>query len=182
MLGHRWDVLILQCPSNLHEQMTEQESYISAVKTFNRYLESKRLRKTPERFAILKKIWQMKCHFSVDVLCDALKADNYHVSRATVYNTVELLLLSGVVRRHQFNSGEASYEAAIGSHIHLICTGCGKITEVSVEDVEKTAMEAIKCRDFQPQYYSVYVYGLCADCTSDTMSTEEKRIKPDIKK
>lgn len=145
--------------------MTRQESYIRAVKTFNRWLEHKRLRKTPERFAILKMAWQLHGHFGVDALRSGLEKIGYHVSRATVYNTVSLLEDCGVLRRHQFGS-EATYETAGTSHLHLICTRCGAIREE--EAAAETASLLAPCRyeGFAPAYLSAYIYGVCSGCAA----------------
>ncbi len=131
--------------------MTRQESYIRAVKTFNRWLEHKRLRKTPERFAILKMAWQLHGHFGVDALRSGLEKIGYHVSRATVYNTVSLLEDCGVLRRHQFGS-EATYETAMRDE----------------DAAAETASLLAPCRyeGFAPAYLSAYIYGVCSGCAA----------------
>lgn len=153
-------------PHSKHHRMKEQESYISAVKTFNRFLEQKRLRKTPERFAILKKAWQIGQHFGVEELHSALESDSYHVSRATVYNTIDILVQSGVLTRHQFGSGESRYEPAKGNHIHLICTRCGKIQEVDDKgDHLPELLNGKRYSSFEPAYWSACIYGVCGACS-----------------
>ncbi len=146
--------------------MTHQEYYIQAVKRFNGFLESKRLRKTPERFAILRQVWQMKAHFGIDELHAALENVGYHVSRATAYNTVDLLVECGVLRRHTFVSGEAQYEAAREGHLHLICTRCGAITEVSTPPPMAHMLDDDLYGSFRPAYLLAYVYGLCGECAA----------------
>lgn len=146
--------------------MKEQESYIAAVKSFNRFLEFRRMRKTPERFAILKKAWQQDHHFNADELHKALESDCYHVSRATVFNTLEILVESGVLRRHQFGGGKSVYEAARGNHLHLICTRCGKVRELNDRDGILADMITRRCRtsSFEPAYCNAYIHGICGQC------------------
>lgn len=145
--------------------MTRQESYIQAVKIFNRWLEQKHLRKTPERFAILKMAWQMSGHFGVDALHEALENTSYHVSRATVYNTVSLLEGCGVLRRYQTGS-EAQYETAGRSHLHLICNRCGAVREYDASADIASLLAPCRYEGFTPAWLSANVYGICADCAA----------------
>ena len=63
------------------------------------FLDSRKLRKTPERFAILEAVFSHNDHFGVDTLYAEMDARSYHVSRSTVYNTIELFCECGIVRK-----------------------------------------------------------------------------------
>lgn len=146
--------------------MNEDKIKQSVRNTFTEYLHSKKLRKTPERYAILDKVFDMTDHFYIESLYSALEDEAYHVSRATVYNTIELLIDCGLVRRHQFNNQPAQYEKITGvgnNHHHLICTQCGKIKEVKDPELIKT-MNARRYPTFHTSYFAIYVYGMCSRC------------------
>ena len=96
-----------------------------------------------------------------------MKNKNYRVSRATLYNTIELLLDCNLVLKHQFGKNIAQFEKAYEckQHDHLICTKCGKVVEFCdprIYEIQKTASELI---NFKVSYHSLYFYGICDECS-----------------
>jgi Fur family ferric uptake transcriptional regulator len=132
---------------------------------FTAYLTGKKCRKTPERFAILDIIYSEQRHFDVDSLYEAMNCAKIRVSRATLYNTIQLLLDCNLVLKHQFGKNISVYERAYNNdyHNHLICTSCGKIREYKDSDI-KNAIENKKIKQFKISHYSLYVYGMCGNC------------------
>ncbi|MDI9605242.1 MAG: transcriptional repressor [Bacteroidota bacterium] len=132
---------------------------------FTEYLTTHKHRKTPERFAILDYIYSTKGHFDIDSLYKSMVEMNFRVSRATLYNTIDLLLDCGLVVKHQFGGNVSTYERSYGNenHNHLICTSCGEVWEMKNDDL-LTPVQLKKIRRFTVNYYSMYIYGVCSKC------------------
>ncbi|NLJ00269.1 MAG: transcriptional repressor [Bacteroidales bacterium] len=133
---------------------------------FMEYLTLHKQRKTPERFAVLDHIYSTKGHFDVDSLYKSMLERSFRVSRATLYNTIDLLLDCGLVVKHQFGGNMSKYERSYGNenHNHVICTTCGEVREMENDDL-LTPAQLKKIRKFTVNYYSMYIYGTCSKCT-----------------
>ena len=130
------------------------------------FLKARKMRQTPERFALLERVMAQSTHFSAEEFHRQLEADgNFHVSKATVYNTLQVLLEAGIVRRHNFE-GPAEYEKIEPgghNHHHLVCTHCGAVKEVRDAEIANV-ISRHRYTGFEPAYFSLYVYGLCPKC------------------
>lgn len=151
------------------------------VKKFNEYLDAHSMRKTTERYAILTRIMSINGHFTIEELQQMIEGDGFHVSRSTVYNTVELLIEAKMLRRHVFEGMQAQYERITLPHTHLICTTCGKVKEV--RDPNFAAfMNARRFNAFNTDHYSLYVYGTCSTCARKIKRNRQTSRNESIKK
>ncbi|MDH6355901.1 Fur family ferric uptake transcriptional regulator [Dysgonomonas sp. PH5-45] len=146
------------------------------VKTeFTAYLTLHKHRKTPERFAILEHIYSTKGHFDMDSLFKSMNNNSFRISRATLYNTIELLLDCGLVVKHQFGANVSQYERAYGNenHDHLICISCGEVKEHKNGNLF-TPTQQKKLQRFKISYYSMYIYGICGKCLKSKAKQDVK--------
>lgn len=152
---------------------TNSEEILKEVnKIFELYLEKNRHRKTPERFAILEEIYHRSDHFDAEALFVHMKNNNYRVSRATVYNTLELLVNCDLVTKHQFGKNMAQFEKSYGfkQHDHLICLDCGDVLEFCdprIQQIKDVMSDILK---FKVVHHSLNLYGKCNGACDRTVS------------
>lgn len=140
------------------------EQQVEEARTrFRAFLKDRGQRQTPERFAVLDEIYRTADHLDADSIFVRLKSQGVAVSRATVYNTLELLVACNLVARHQFGENQARYERAYSywQHDHLICVDCNEIFEFCdprLHDIQKMIGDIY---GFQVAQHSLNLYGNC---------------------
>jgi Fur family ferric uptake transcriptional regulator len=123
-------------------------------------------RVTPERFTILDAVLQTQGHFDAESLYYRLISKGVKVSKATVYNTLDILQEAGLVSKYRFAEKTSRYEKAFGRphHHHLICLECGDIIEFVSEKLDQIQDEVCKNKNFKSQSSTLQIFGTCSKC------------------
>lgn len=134
-----------------------------AAEIFRSFLKRGKNRITPERFEVLDAALEHQGHFGADDLFIQLKNINSKVSRATVYNTLELLALCELISKRNFGDNITRYESNYKrqTHDHLICVDCGKIVEFTDPRLNNFPLEISEKLGYELDSYSFNIFARC---------------------
>lgn len=157
----------------------KQAPLISLRDRLTRYVEEKGMRKTPERYEILRVAGLHGGIFTIDELMQMMEEHaKFRVSRATLFNTMELFCEAGLAIRHSLATA-AHYELRTDSQpkAYVICHQCNTITRVST-GTAKLALQNLHVRYFNIEDKLLYLHGICRKCQAKNRQEAKKKQKP----
>ena len=103
-------------------------------------LEDAGYRLTSPRRAVAEMIGSRRDHFTADELLSESRRRRLGVTRATVFRSLDVLADLGLIERLDLPSGEHAFVACEPAHHHhLVCSSCGRSTEVDDNGLEGVA-------------------------------------------
>lgn len=136
---------------------------------FKTFLSKRGLKMTRERQELYLEILKFDNHFDVDSLLFRLKNRGLKTSKATIYRTLQLLMEAGLIRNISLSLSEARSPrycvcSKLRAYDHLICTGCGKVTDFDKQEVCKTCHSVTAEHGYKLEAHSLRIFALCPDC------------------
>jgi Fur family ferric uptake transcriptional regulator len=134
-----------------------------AAEILKNFLKNGKNRITPERFEVLDAALDYQGHFGADDLYIMMKNQKSSVSRATVYNTLELLVQCSLIGKRNFGDNMTRYESILKKqkHDHLICVDCGRIVEFINPKINALPDEICSEMGYKVESYSFNIFARC---------------------
>ncbi|RLA77667.1 MAG: transcriptional repressor [Deltaproteobacteria bacterium] len=121
---------------------------------------------TIQRYAVLEYLYEHRTHPTAEEIYQGLRERLPAISRATVYNTLELFKRHGLVKEIMVEKERARYDYRVDEHMHFLCRRCGRIYDLEVPPscplLRERFVEGHRVEEFRP-----YVTGTCRDCLKE---------------
>lgn len=127
-----------------------------------RMAQERGLKMTPQRRMIVEYLQGVRHHPTADEVLAAVNEKFPMSSRATVYNTLNWLKQSGMVRE-VFEAGQVRFDPHTGPHHHFVCRACGRIEDVECDLVGDVQVCKLPGRH-RVEDVEVTLRGVCAEC------------------
>src|SRR6187402_2120278 len=129
-------------------------------------------KRSSKRDFIVNAFLRQEGHLSADDLVDLIRREDKHISRATVYRTLQWMVDAGIARKVDFGEGRFRFEHSYRQprHFHLICKTCHRSFEFLSSDIEAFIEEVSAARSFAASQSVVQIYGTCEECRTGRSS------------
>lgn len=90
---------------------------------------------TAQRLEVAEVLLDRPQHMSADQIIDQLKVSGSRVSKATVYNTLNLFCEQGLVREINVDASRKYYDSTTHAHHHFYHVETGELTDIPADKV-----------------------------------------------
>jgi Fur family ferric uptake transcriptional regulator len=142
----------------------------AARDSWQTHLRSRGYRLTPQRQLVLEAVARLG-HATPDAIVTEVRRTATAVNISTVYRTLDLLEELELVSHAHLGHGSPTYHVtSLERHIHLVCGGCGAISEVSPERLTGVVEDLARDFGFTVDVDHIALTGRCADCSAPKRS------------
>ena len=127
-------------------------------------LREKGLKVTPQRIAVYNMLINTTEHPNAEMIYKTLEPTNPTMSLATVYKTLDFFKQLGLVQELNVGEGRSRYDAVVDWHPHTVCTCCGKVGDLHMEELTDVAKKLAPGLDFEVEKEQLILYGTCGEC------------------
>ncbi|MCS6989551.1 MAG: transcriptional repressor [Chloroherpetonaceae bacterium] len=162
--------------SNAKTTKKSEKNMLTVEEIFAEFLKKKGYRSTPERALVLKEIYSSPGHFDADEIFIRMKQKGSNVSRATVYNTLELLVECNLVSQNSFGHKHLHYERIYGyeHHDHIICEDCGKVFEFTCDTIENEQESICQKMGFEIERHTLQIFARCVKPNCENKAASQR--------
>jgi len=121
----------------------------------------KEIRPSFQRIKVLEYLITQLCHPTVDQIFNDLVKEVPTLSKATIYNTLNLLIKAKLARVVTIEDNETRYDIKMSNHGHFKCELCGTIFDFKV-NIDNFMTEELS--EFKINEKNVYFKGICPIC------------------
>jgi len=138
----------------------------SAETIFRQYLKEKGLLYSKQREQILKTFMKARSHLAIDDLYNAVRKKKPRIGLATVYRTMRVICDCGLAGEVDFGDGVRRFEHKYRHqhHHHLVCIKCGRVIEVTSNQIESLQKKLARQHNFAPTKDTMKIFGICSRC------------------
>ena len=129
-------------------------------------LRERGMRVTPQRIVIHRTLCSQPEHMTADQVLARVSEVLPGTSLPTVYSTLELLEVLGLVRRVGTGNGAVVFDSRVEPHAHTVCRRCGAMADLDGAAAPDDALARAGATGFRPDHAQLVVWGLCRDCVT----------------
>lgn len=123
------------------------------------------LRLTPQRNLVLEILQQSADHLDAEMVFERARQRDPDISMTTVYRTLAIFKLLGLVEDHKFGEGHSHFKTIQGApHYHFTCMECGRVSEFSSAELDAQLRQISQKEGFSVDQVNLELSGICHDC------------------